>query len=205
NMIAQSKFNELVYGAENIRAKNILGTTASVGAITLDDLKAFYAKSMSPSVARMHIVGDLNQAKILDPLSGMNKRWAAKKVVIPNPPTPAAPAKAQVYFHDVPGAVQSVFRVGYPALSQVDKDFYPAVVMNYILGGGGFASRLTQELREGKGYTYGINSGFAGTEAPGPFTIQSGIRANVTLEAAQLIKNIIDQYPKTFSEADLAT
>ncbi len=205
NMIAQSKFNELVYGAGNIRAKNILGTTASVGSITLDNLKAFYAKSMSPSVARMHIVGDLNQAKIIDPLSGINKRWAAKKVVIPNPATPAAPEKAQVYFYDVPGAVQSVFRVGYPALSQVDKDYYPAVVMNYILGGGGFASRLTQELREGKGYTYGINSGFSGTEAAGPFTIQSGIRANVTLEAAQLIKNIIDQYPKTFSDADLAT
>ena len=56
--------------------------------------------------------------------------------------------------------------------------------MNYILGGGGFASRLTQELRETKGYTYGINSNFSGTITPGAFTIQSGIRSNVTLEAA---------------------
>ena len=57
-----------------------------------------------------------------------------------------------------------MLRVGYPALAQTDKDFYPATVMNYILGGGGFASRLTQELRETKGYTYGINSGFSGTK-----------------------------------------
>ena len=72
-----------------------------------------------------------------------------------------------MYFYDVPDAKQSVIRFGYPALAQTDKDFYPATVMNYILGGGGFASRLTQELREGKGYTYGINSGFAGTQSPG--------------------------------------
>jgi zinc protease len=80
------------------------------------------------------------------PLASLNKRWAAKKVAIPSYKTPAAPAKGQVYFYDVPGAVQSVLRIGYPALAQTDKDFYPAVVMNYILGGGGFASRLTQEL-----------------------------------------------------------
>jgi zinc protease len=101
--------------------------------------------------------------------------------------------------------VQSVLRFGYPALAQTDEDYYPAVVMNYILGGGGFASRLTQELREGKGYTYGINSNFSGTNTPGPFTIQSGVRANVTLEAAQLVKSIVDEYPKTFSAGDLAT
>ena len=68
---------------------------------------------------------------------------------------------AKVYFVDVPDAKQSVLQIGYPALAATDKDFYAATVMNYILGGGGFASRLTQQLREGKGYTYGIRSGFS--------------------------------------------
>ncbi|HSI87438.1 MAG TPA: pitrilysin family protein [Pyrinomonadaceae bacterium] len=205
NAIAQLRFSELTYGKDNIRSRNILGTIGSVESITLDDLKAFYAKSLSPSVANMHVVGALDKAKVTAPLASLNKRWTAKKVEIPSYKTPAAPAKAQVYFYDVPGAVQSVVRIGYPALAQTDKDYYPAVVMNYILGGGGFASRLTQELREGKGYTYGINSNFSGTTTPGPFMIQSGIRANVTLEAAQLVKSIIDDYPKTFSDTDLAT
>ncbi len=205
NAIAQLKFNEIIYGKDNIRSRFILGTQASVESITLDDLKAFYSKSISPSVARMHVVGALDKAKVMAPLASLNKRWAAKKVTIPEYKTPKAPEKAQVYFYDIPGAVQSVFRFGYPALAQTDKDYYPAVVMNYILGGGGFASRLTQELREGKGYTYGINSNFSGTDAAGPFTIQSGVRANVTLEAAQLVKEIIDQYPETFSDTDLAT
>ena len=94
---------------------------------------------------------------------------------------------------------------GAPALAVTDKDFYPATVMNYILGGGGFASRLTQELREGKGYTYGIRSNFSGTKAKGAFTISSGFRSNVTLESAQLVKQILKEYPNTFSDKDLET
>ena len=77
--------------------------------------------------------------------------------------------------------------------------------MNYILGGGGFASRLTLQLREAKGYTYGINSAFSGTTTPGPFTISSSVRTNVTLESAQLIKDILQDYGKTFTEQDLET
>ncbi len=158
NAIAQNNYNQLIYGKDNIRSRNILGTIESAGSITLDDLKAFYAKSISPSVARMHIVGALDKAKITGSLTDLNKKWKAKKVEIPVYETPKPPAKSVVYFYDVPDAKQSVIRFGYPALAATDKDFYPALVMNYILGGGGFASQLTQQLREGKGYTYGINS-----------------------------------------------
>ena len=138
-------------------------------------------------------------------LSNLNAKWESKNVEIPIYKTPEAPNKSTVYFYDVPNAKQSVINFGAPALAATDKDFYPATVMNYILGGGGFASQLTQELREGKGYTYGIYSGFSGTKAVGPFTISSRVRTNVTLESAQLVKKIITDYPKNYSEKDLAT
>jgi zinc protease len=205
NAVAQNNYNLLIYGKDNIRSRNILGTIESVNAITMDDLKAFYNKNLSPSVARMHVVGALNQAAVTKPLSGLNQSWKSKKVEIPVYKTPSAPAKTQVYFYDVPEAKQSVIRFGYPALAATDKDYYPATVMNYILGGGGFASQLTQQLREGKGYTYGINSGFSGTTSPGPFTIASGVRTNVTLESAQLVKEILQNYGKNYSAADLDT
>jgi len=75
--------------------------------------------------------------------------------------------------------------------------------MNYILGGGSFASRLTQQLREGKGYTYGISSGFEGGERGGTFRIFSPVRANVTLEAAQLVHSIMSDFAGTYTVADL--
>ncbi|HEX9959479.1 MAG TPA: pitrilysin family protein, partial [Pyrinomonadaceae bacterium] len=205
NAIAQNNFNLLIYGKDNIRSRNILGTIETVNSITLDDLKAFYNKNISPSVARIHVVGALNKSKITGSLKSINKKWKSKKVEIPVYETPKPPTKSQIYFYDVPGAKQSVIRFGYPALAQTDKDFYPATIMNYILGGGGFASQLTQQLREGKGYTYGISSNFSGTKSPGAFAISSGVRSNVTLESAQLIKSILQDYPKNYSENDLET
>lgn len=205
NAIAQNQYNLLIYGKDNIRSRNILGTVDSVNAITIDDLKAFYAKSISPSVARMNVVGALTKPAIDSSLSKLNTNWKAKKVEIPVYQTPKPPTKSQVYFYDVPDAKQSVIRFGYPALAVTDNDFYPATVMNYILGGGGFASQLTQQLREGKGYTYGINSSFSGTKSAGTFTIASGVRTNVTLESAQLVKDILQNFGKNYSENDMET
>ncbi len=203
--IAQINYNELIYGKDNIRSKNILGSLESVHSIQLDDLKAYFAKSISPSVARMHVVGSLNKTAIVSSLTKLASDWKSKTVNIPVSPTPVIPSKSQVYFYDVPDAKQSVIRIGYPALAATDKDFYPATVMNYILGGGGFASQLTQELREGKGYTYGISSGFSGSKSMGTFTVASNVRANVTLESLQAIKVILENYGKNYSEKDLET
>ena len=205
NAIAQIEFDKLIYGKDNIRSQNILGTIASVNAITLDDLKSFYNKNLSPSVARMLVVGALDKKEFTAPLTTLAKNWESKKVVIPSYETPKPPTQSKVYFYDVPDAKQTVISFGYPALAVTDKDFYPATIMNYILGGGGFSSQLTQQLREGKGYTYGIRSGFSGTRSPGAFAITSGVRTNITLESAQLVKDILVNYPKNYSEKDLET
>lgn len=205
NQVADNTYNLLIYGKDNIRSRNILGTVESVNAITIDDLKAFYNKAISPSVARMHVVGALDKGKITGSLKGLDAKWKAKNVEIPVYKTPPPPTKPVVYFYDVPEAKQSVLQFGYPALAITDHDFYPVTVMNYILGGGGFASQLTQQLREGKAYTYGIGSGFSGTKSPGTFTISSGVRTNVTLESAQLIKSILQDYGKNYSDKDLET
>ncbi len=203
--IASNVYDKLIYGKDNIRSKNTLGTIESVDEITVDDLKSFYSKYISPSVTKMLVVGDVDKEKVLASLSNLDTKWTSKEVIIPAYKTPEAPNKPIVYFYDVPKAKQSVIYFGAPALAETDKDFYPATVMNYILGGGGFASQLTQELREGKGYTYGIGSRFSGTKAAGPFTISSMVRTNVSLESAQLVKKIITEYPKNYSEKDLET
>jgi zinc protease len=205
NSVARNTYNELIYGKDNIRSKNNLGTVSSVENITLEDVKAYYNNYISPSVAKILVVGDISKEKVTSSLASLNDNWNAKNVTIPEYKTPDAPEKPIVYFYDIPNAKQSVLQFGAPALAANDEDFYAANVMNYILGGGGFASRLTQELREGKGYTYGIRSSFSGTKAKGDFTISSGVRSNVTLESAQAVKKILEEYPTTFSDKDLET
>jgi zinc protease len=205
NALASNHYRKLVYGADAIRSRNILGTAETVNAITIDDLKHYYRTRLSPTVARMHVVGALPKAAVDRSLAKLGSAWKARPVALPAAAAGSAPAAAKVYFVDVPDAKQSVLQIGYPALAVTDPDFYPASVSNYILGGGGFASRLTQQLREGKGYTYGIHSSFSGTRVAGPFTIGTGVRSNVTLESTQLVKQILQDYPATYSDADLET
>ena len=205
NSIATNEFNKLLYGEDHILSNNSIGTKESVEAITLDDLKNYYNENFSPSLADFHIVGSISRDEAVTSLSDISSQWENKAVEIPDYATPDRPTESTVYFYDVPNAKQSVLRFGYLAMPETDPDYYPATVMNYILGGGGFASRLTQELREGKGYTYGIGSGFSGTDMAGAFSIRSGVRTNVTYESTQLVKDILQEYPNTFTDKDLET
>ncbi|WP_192821090.1 pitrilysin family protein [Rufibacter sp. LB8] len=203
NSIAANQFKKLLFGEKHILANNILGTEASVKAITLADLQAYYQNNLSPVGAAFHVVGALDKKAAVAPLATLDQNWKAKEVTFPTYQIPAAPATSKVYFYDVPGAKQSVLRFGYLALPATHPDFYSLSVMNYILGGGSFASQLTQQLREGKGYTYGISSSFSGSSVPGPFVIQSGVRSNVTFESAALVKDILKNYGPGFTAQDL--
>lgn len=201
--IADREFARLVYGPQHRLSTPAIGTEESVTALSLDDLRDWYAANLSPRLASFHVVGAIPQATLMATLDDLLGGWQADDVVVPDYPLPETLAASRLYFYDVPGASQSVFRFGSLALPATDPDYYPAVVMNYRLGGGGFASQLTQEVREGKGYTYNINSGFAGSRLPGPFRVASGVRANVTFEAAALVRDLLANYAAGFGETDM--
>ena len=203
NSIASDEFSKLLYGENNILAYNNRGTEKSVKRIELIDLKNYYKNNLSAKLTNFHVVGDITEKNAVQALDKLNAQWQSVDINIPELPLPLYLEKSIVYFYDVPGAKQSVIRFGYPALKATDDDYYPATVMNYRLGGGGFASQLTQELREGKGYTYSIRSRFSGTQHLGEFSISSGIRTNVTFEASSLIKQILENYGRNYSEEDL--
>jgi zinc protease len=199
--IAEDVFQRLLYG-EHVLGANRLGQLATVEQITLADLRRYHAEALTPQAAAYHVSGAVNEGAVGDALAGLEERWTGAE---PAFPAPAAwdPSRAGLYFVDVPGASQSVLAVGYLALAETDSDFYPATVMNFRLGGGGFASDLTQVLREQRGYTYGIGSRFDGTDAPGPFAVRSSVRSNITLEALELVRDIIAAHGPTFDAADL--
>lgn len=205
NFIASNTFNKVIYGDDHILSFSNNGTAESVNSITLDDLKTYYEANFSPSISSFRIVGSINKNEAMSQLSSLEENWEQKEVTFPELETPESVSSSRVYFYDVPDAKQSVVNIGYYALAETKEDYYPATVMNYILGGGGFASRLTQELREGKGYTYGIGSRFSGSDIPGTFSVSSSVRTNVTYESAALVKEILESYPSTFSDSDLET
>ena len=201
--IANSAFNRVIYGSEHILSRNVLGTTGSVELITIEDLREYYERNASPEVANIHVVGDVTKDEVISSLASLGERWEARPVDFPDyelPPTEAEPSR--ILFVDVPGASQSVIRIGALGLAQTEANFYPATVMSLRLGGA-FISRLNQVLREQKGYTYGIASRFSGSDIPGPFTVRTSIRSNVTLESVELIRNILGEYSDGFTPDDL--
>jgi zinc protease len=203
NALAARAFDRVTYGDKHILSRDPLGTEASVAALTMDDLKRFHAANLAPNLANFRLVGAVERPRVAAALQDLGTRWSRREVRLPAYPAPQPPTASKVYFYNLPGAKQSIFAFGYPALRRADENYYPATVMNYILGGGGFASRLTQQLREGKGYTYGIRSGFEGGERDGRFLITSPVRSNVTLEAAQLTRSIVADLGRTYTPNDL--
>ncbi len=201
-VISRDVFNKLLYGEGHILSNSTLGTVESVGGITIDDLKAYYAKTFSPALAYVSIVGTISQRNAIKTFNSLAEKWGAKEVTFPDmPPTPTID-KSTLYFVDVPGAKQSQIRIGYLALSYTDPEFHPAVVMNYKLGGS-FNGILNLILREEKGYTYGARSGFSGTRYPGAFTASAAVQSNATLESLVIFKEEMEKYAQGISEEDL--
>lgn len=199
--VAADVFNVLLYG-DHPMARNPLGTDATVEAIEISDLRDYYARALVPGVAAFHVAGDVSSEEVLSSLETISTYWADEQPEFPPRPT-WSDERAGLYFVDIPDAKQSVLQIGYLALPEDDPDFYPATVMNFRLGGGGFASDLTQVLREGKGYTYGIRSAFRGSDLPGPFAISSSVRSNVTFESLDLVKGIVERHGPDFDAEDL--
>ncbi|MCH9659322.1 MAG: insulinase family protein [Bacteroidetes bacterium] len=202
NQVASRVFNKLLYGKDHIFSYPTSGTEESVASLTIDDLKAYYDANFSPSISRFHVVGKINQEQVMSKLKSLETAWAAKEVIIPEYPIADARDKSSLYFVDIPEAKQSVINIGYIALPRTDKDFYPAEVMNYKLGGS-FSGNVNLILREEKGYTYGARTNFSGSKIPGTFTASSSVRTNTTGESVSIFKEQIANYKEGISEEDM--
>lgn len=168
----------LTYGKDHPYGE--FATEESVKAITLQDVKDYYNKYFVPQNAYLVIVGDtkLNEVKSLIPEYFGN--WKKGQVPVANLPQPKNVESTQVNFMDMPNAVQSeVAVVNTIQLKKGDKDYFPVILANQILGGGG-EGRLFLNLREDKGYTYGAYSSARDDKYIASFVASASVRNAVT-------------------------
>ncbi len=194
--IANKVYSKLLYGDNHIFGVPISGTTQSVNAITLDEVKAFYNDFYSPSQAQMVIVGAIEAPQIPSALGFLDK-WKSKTYVIPSLPQERFNDVTRLFLVDKEKAPQSEIRIGYMSLPyDATGNFYRATLMNYNLGGA-FNSRINLNLREDKGWTYGARSFFSGTEDKGPFTASASVKGDATdssiIEFMKEIQNFKDK------------
>ncbi|MCX6278465.1 MAG: pitrilysin family protein [Bacteroidetes bacterium] len=202
NTLARNEFNELVYGKGHIFSFDRQGTEESVASITIEDLKTYYARNFSPSVSSFLISGSVDKEKVIASLKQLSNEWKSKEVKFPNYALPAPLQSSKIYFVDVPGAKQSVINIGCLGMARMDKDYFPATIMNYKLGGS-FNGNVNLVLREEKGFTYGARTGFSGSYIPGTFTASASVRSSATLESAEIFKDLMSRYNSEIKLEDL--
>ena len=180
-----------LYGARHPLGANPLGDEAAIGATTREDLQAFWRRHYRPDQAALVVAGDITEAEL--------RRLAARSFGGWKRPAHSAdgarsaapePSSARIVLVDQPGAPQTALRVVAGAPPAATPDAAAIEVMNAAMGGL-FTSRIVQQLREVKGYTYGIYSGYTLGRENGQFAVQGSVRTEVTGAA---LKELFEQF-----------
>lgn len=177
--IANQAYSAILYGNGHPYGRSLIGSEASVQALTPADLQSFYRSNFVPNNSTLIIVGDVTPAQVEAKVRALFGGWQQGRVSQFTFGEAPRASGTTVYLIDKPGAAQSSFRIGAIGVPRSTKDYFALSVMNTILGGS-FTSRLMQNLRETHGYTYGARSGFDMRRSAGPFTASAEVVAAKT-------------------------
>jgi zinc protease len=190
--IASRTFNQLIYGGHPY-GQRASGDVESVGKITRDELVNFYQRHYLARDAVIAIMGDLTRADA----NALAERIAAGLPASTGaaPALPPVEAKPQSATRLIPHhASQSHILVGSVAIARDDPDYFPLFVGNYVLGGGGFASRISDEVRQKRGLAYSAYSYFAPLAQKGSFVIGMQTRKDQAKEALDVTMKTLRDY-----------
>ncbi len=187
---AEAVLRRLVYGPDHPYSRPALGSVESVRSITRADVESFYRRTFVPGNAVLIVVGDVRKAAIQAALETRFGGWAPGPV--PQPPALPQPPRVLnqlLYLIDKPGAAQSVVMLGWPSMPGKSPDAYPMRVIDQFMGAPG--GRVNMNLREDKGYTYGLSTNFHLRKGTGMYQVGGPVHTRVTKEAlAELFQEL---------------
>ncbi len=157
--LAQEHASALVYGSHPY-ARPSLGDASSVSNLTREDLARFHGQYFVPNLALLVVVGDFDVNTVMGDVEAEFRDWS--QATPPSRPGPALPVfdANRVRILDKPEVTQTELRIGFEGIKRDTPDYYAVQVMNYILGGGGFSSRILDAIRSKGGLTYSANTAF---------------------------------------------
>ncbi|MCL6620811.1 MAG: insulinase family protein [Syntrophobacterales bacterium] len=172
----------------------VRGELARVDAVGLEDLTAWYAREFVPEESVLVCVGMVPFPRLVEAAARHFGSWGGGGPASPAwREAPARLAAPGIYLLDRPELTQSEIRLGHLGLPRSHPDYFPVRLLNYILGEGGFSSRLMGRIRSELGLTYGIRSTFAWRRAPGPFVISTFTPAGNTALAIKEIQRVVQE------------
>lgn len=209
--LAERAFARALYGSHPY-GHLALGSEVALTSMTVDSVRAMHAAMFGPAGSTLVVVGDRPEDELLDVAAKTFESWrpsASTLTIDRDAALQAPPSTPQVTLGVVsrPGAAQSELRIGHVCAPRSTPDYHALLILNTILGGD-FVSRLNLNLREAKGYTYGVRTGFNLRRGIGPFVMQTSVGTDVTgpaiQEALAEIRAIAAARPATRDEVALA-
>jgi zinc protease len=175
--LANQTMSRVLYGT--YPASVVSATTESLDSLTSAMLADWHDKHYAPQNTILAISGDVRAETLIPKLRQWLAEWQRTKEVVKFPPGPPPAQKEKIFLIDRPGSVQTTLLMGNLAIDRNNPDYPALVVMNEVLGAGS-ASRLFLNLREEKGYTYGVYSSVTARKYAGPWTAGGDLRTEVT-------------------------
>ncbi|MES2818879.1 MAG: pitrilysin family protein [Pseudomonadota bacterium] len=188
--LANLELFERLYG-EHPYAHPSDGTPQSIPGITPRQLQAFHARTYAAGNAVIALVGDLSRDEAMA-LAAQVSAALPKGPALPAMPQPAEPEPGLSHI-EFPSN-QTHLMLAQLGIDRQAPDYAALYLGNQILGGGGFGTRLMTEVREKRGLTYGVYSGFSAMQARGPFTISLQTRAELSAGTLALVQNLLRDY-----------
>jgi predicted Zn-dependent peptidase len=200
--IAARVTNALAYGKNHPNGE--FETEESIQKLTLQDVKDFYAKYITPSRGYLTITGDIKPAEAKLLVTQVLGKWTGPKLELKQLPEVPNPAKTEIDLVDVPTAVQSeIHIVNLVNLKMNSPDYFPVLIANYILGGGA-QSRLFMNMREKHSFTYGAYSSLAANRFQGMFDASASVRnAKTDSAVTEFLREINKMRTEKVSEEEL--
>jgi zinc protease len=179
-VVADRAFLKLLYGPHPY-GHSPIGNEAALAGMTANDVRAFHAAAIRPSVATLIAVGDCDHDTMVRLATDAFGEWRDASVDRAAQDG-AVPVAAALNIIPRAKAPQSELRIGHVAVPRDTPDYHALVVANTILGGQ-FVSRINLNLREDKGFTYGARTAFEFRRLPGPFVLQVSVQTTATARA----------------------
>lgn len=166
--IATLTLARTLYGEAHPYGWPLTGTEETITKLTVADLRKFWETYFRPNNAVLVVAGDITEADLRAKMDRLLKNWKARPVPVARLTKPSGQSKTKIFLVDKAGAPQSSIRMGHLGIHRKNPDYHPLAVMNHILGGS--FKRLNMNLRESKGWTYGMSSVFEARRTPGPWS-----------------------------------
>lgn len=190
--VVQQRFAQAVYGTHPYGHR---ATPETLSRINVQDLKNLHAQSLRACRATVSVVGALTRAQTDALVQRLLAQWPRESGCPSLPPVPEVAPLAAAQSLNLPfDSAQAHVLIGQPGYKRTDPDFFALLVGNHILGGGGFVSRLTEQVREKRGLSYSVYSAFAPGLHAGAFTVGLQTRPDQAAQAVAVAQEVVSGF-----------